>query len=134
MSIKRLPARPESLKKFTSFILECAEGKGLSSEAAGRMELVLEEALVNIFNYAFPEGEGWIEVFCADDGPGLLIEIRDNGIPFDPLSLPDPDITADAPDRRIGGLGVYFMRKLTEKILYRRDGETNILTLNLLNR
>jgi len=134
MSIKRLPARHESLQEFIAFISECAEDKGLSDETAGRMELVLEEALVNIFNYAFPLGEGWVEVSCVDDGPGLLIEIRDNGISFDPLSLPDPDLASDASDRMIGGLGVYFMRKMTERILYHRDGETNSLTLGFTDR
>jgi len=134
MSIKRLPAKQESLKEFLAFISGCAEEKGLSADTAGRMELVLEEALVNIFNYAFPLGEGWVEVYCVDDDAGLSIEIRDNGIPFDPLSLPDPDLASDASARRIGGLGVYLMRKMTERILYHRDGETNILTLHFFNR
>ena len=59
------------------------------------------------------------------------MEITDQGMPFDVLSLPDPDTTPDIMERKIGGLGVYFIRKLTDEVSYRREDGRNILRLLL---
>ena len=58
-----------------------------------------------------------------------MIEIIDCGIPFDPLTLPKPDVNAPIEDRKIGGLGIYMMRKLMDKVNYKREQGKNILTL-----
>jgi len=53
----------------------------------------------------------------------------DHGIPFDPFSLSEPSISPDLSDRKVGGLGVFFIREVADSIAYRRDGEVNVLTL-----
>jgi anti-sigma regulatory factor (Ser/Thr protein kinase) len=55
-------------------------------------------------------------------------------VAFDPLSLADPDVQSDLTKRKIGGMGVFFIRKMTDKVAYRREGKNNILAMTFLNR
>lgn len=95
------------------------------------IELVVEEALVNIFKYAYPQTPGQVEINCnSGDGTKITIEIKDNGIPFDGFfSRPDPDIKLDLKHRNMGGLGVFFIKKMADEVRYNRSGDTNILTV-----
>ena len=125
----------EHLETLVEFVSDCAKEEGFTDKRVKEIELATEEALVNIFNYAYPEGDGEVEVSCIQEhGAGLIIEISDNGAPFDPLSLSDPDISADIADREIGGLGVFFIRQMVDEVRYRRDKGSNILTFVLLQR
>jgi serine/threonine-protein kinase RsbW len=124
-------ARVENLAVFIEFVEGCADRCGLDSKRKFGLLVALEEAFVNVCHYAYPDGEGDAELVCGCDGEDFVVEIADNGIPFDVLSLPDPDTTADIMDRDIGGLGVYFIRKMTDEVSYRREGGRNILRLVL---
>ncbi len=86
-------------------------------------------AFVNICSYAYPEGSGEVELACGADGDAFVLEIADRGSPFDALSLPEPDSTPDIMDREIGGLGVHFIRKLSDSVSYRREDGQNILRM-----
>lgn len=120
----------ENLDRFISFIRACSADCGFGSKRSTEIELAVEEALVNIFNYAYPDGEGEVELRCSvKEGKKFVIEIRDRGIPFDCLSHPDPDTTADIDDRKIGGLGIFFIKKMADEVRYRRNDDTNVLTI-----
>ena len=124
-----LPARLERLQAFLHMATQCAREQGLSDKKIHEIELVLEEALVNVFHYAYPGKDGEVEVICrTDPGGRLIIETIDTGLPFDPLSLEDPDLTLDVAERKVGGLGVYLMKTLMDEVHYRREGNKNILT------
>jgi anti-sigma regulatory factor (Ser/Thr protein kinase) len=126
----RLQAKPESLKKFLENIAGFAEEMGFSASRIREIELATEEALVNIFDYAYPDCAGEVEInYRKADDTRLILEILDKGIPFDPLSLSEPDLVADISDRKVGGLGVFFIREMTDDVRYGRDGDTNVLTL-----
>ncbi|MBN1625016.1 MAG: ATP-binding protein [Deltaproteobacteria bacterium] len=126
----RLAAKQENLEKFLKFISVLAEQNDLSPDTAMKIRLSIEEALVNILNYAYPGCNGDVEIrFRKENDTKLVLEIFDNGIPFDPLSLPKPDLTANISDRKVGGLGVFFMREMAEDVHYRREGDSNILTM-----
>jgi len=126
----RLAAKQENLEKFLDVISVFAEQNDFSPDVVMRIKLSIEEALVNILNYAYPECDGEVEIcYRKENDTKLILEILDNGIPFDPLSLPKPDINTDLSDRQVGGLGVFFIREMAEDVLYRREGDTNILTL-----
>ena len=132
-----MPARVESLHELLTFIRIEAEKRGFSENALNRIELVVEEALVNVFVHGYAENhkQGQVELRCpASDDLSLTIEIRDTGVSFDPLSLANPDVESDLTKRRIGGMGVFFIRKMTDKVAYRREGDSNILTMTFLNR
>lgn len=124
-----LPARIEYLHSFIEFVADRAEKEGFGEKKIKEIELAMEEALVNIFSYAYPEKAGDVELICSmNNDNGFIIEILDDGIPFNILSLPDPDLNASISDRRIGGLGVYIIRNIVDDLRYRRDGGKNILT------
>ena len=135
MLIKRMPARVESLHDLLTFITTEAEKKGFSEEARQRIELVAEEALVNVFVHGYAQNQGQVEVRCpASDHSALTIEILDTGVSFNPFSLADPDLHPDLACRKVGGMGVFLIRKMTDQVDYRREGDSNILTMTFLNR
>lgn len=121
----------EKLNVLTEFVEECADRFGLDTKKKFGLLVAVEEAFVNICSYAYPDGAGETEISCATDGDVFVFEIADSGSPFDVLSLPDPDTTLDIMDREIGGLGVYFIRRLTDDVSYRRENGKNILRMAL---
>jgi len=127
----KAPARLDSLEKLMHFVSGFAEDHGFSKTRISEIQLAAEEALLNIFQYAYPgEHKGEVEVTCEmKSSSELNIRILDNGIPFDILSLSEPDISCPLPDRKIGGLGCYLIRKMADQVHYSRQGDANILTL-----
>jgi len=125
------PARLESLTPVIETLAAAAAAHGFSRERVSLLELVVEEAVVNICRHAYPAGEGAFEVRAFDDGDRLIVEIRDAGIPFDPTLLPDPDTHEDLSRRRPGGLGVYFVKRIGNGVAYRREGTRNILRFSM---
>jgi serine/threonine-protein kinase RsbW len=136
MLTKTVPARVDSLHELLAFISGYAEEKGFTKDSLNRIQLVAEEALVNIFHYAYARrADGQVEVRLMEtDGPALRVEIRDKGNPFDPLSIGEPDVAADISERRIGGMGVFLIRKMADEVRYGREADTNILDLTFFNR
>ncbi|MEI7787606.1 MAG: ATP-binding protein [Chlorobiaceae bacterium] len=126
---KIVAANVEKLPEITEFLQECADYSGLDPKKKFGLLLAIEEAFVNVCNYAYPDHKGLIEVSCDKVDDSLVVEISDKGIPFDILLLPDPDISLDIADREIGGLGGYFIRRFTDSVSYRREDEKNILRL-----
>jgi serine/threonine-protein kinase RsbW len=126
-----LPATLENLERLIQSISHCAREQGFDQKRISEIELAAEESLVNIINYSYPERPGEVEVTCQLDGRSLVIEMIDTGIPFDVTSLPDPDITADIDDRKIGGLGVFLLKKVMDEVNYRREKNRNILSLTV---
>ncbi|MCX5846358.1 MAG: ATP-binding protein [Deltaproteobacteria bacterium] len=127
-----LPARLDSLYNFMDFVSSCAREQGFSNERISEIELALEEVLVNIFNYAYKDSglNGNVEINCKlADTQSFVIEIADTGVPFDILSVREPDVSAEIDKRPIGGLGVYFVKRLMDDIKYKREAGKNILTL-----
>jgi serine/threonine-protein kinase RsbW len=122
----------DSLHPLLVFVKSCAMQQGLGQERLQEIELVMEEILVNIFNYAYPDRLGEVEVACrlADDGR-LLVEVADQGVPYNILSREDPDLKAGIEERNIGGLGVFFVKQFIRDIRYEREGGRNILTLTI---
>lgn len=127
----KVPAKLDSLEKLMHFVSGFAEDHGFSKKRIFDIQLATEEALLNIFQYAYPgEHKGEVEVTCEMKGDSELhIRILDTGIPFDILSLSEPDLACPLPDRKIGGLGCYLVRKMTDDVQYHRQGDANILTL-----
>jgi anti-sigma regulatory factor (Ser/Thr protein kinase) len=121
----------DSLEKLMVFVSSFAGDHGFSRNKIRDIQLATEEALVNIFQYAYPaEHQGEVEVTCEmRGGSELNIRILDTGIPFNLLSLSEPELACPLPERKIGGLGCYLIRKMADDVQYRRQGNTNILNL-----
>ncbi|THB66330.1 MAG: ATP-binding protein [Desulfovibrio sp.] len=127
-----LPAHMDSLAPFQAFAAEQGELLGMSPALGPKLDLVLEEALVNVINYAYPDGNGDIRMRCfsgQNQDKGLVcFSIEDQGPAFDPMGREDPDTDAPMEDRNIGGLGIFFIKEMTETVDYERRGESNVLT------
>ena len=96
-----------------------------------QIDIAVEEMFVNIASYAYGSGTGMAKVGIeiSDDRQTAKIVLTDQGIPFDPLAKPDPDVTLSADERQIGGLGIYMVKKTMDDLTYEyRDG-SNILTI-----
>ena len=115
-------------------ILDGLEETGTAHDWAPSLQmqiaLVVEELVVNAASYGGRDpSEGWIEVRIDPVAGGLEIVIEDNGDPFDPFSASLPDLELDLDSRAIGGLGVHFVREMTEQQTYQRVGNINRVTL-----
>ncbi len=94
------------------------------------LKLALEEAVVNIISYAYPgETDKTITIQIEFQPKKMIITITDMGIPFDPTSKKEPDISLPLEERPIGGLGTYLVKQLMTNVTYKRLGGKNILTL-----
>ena len=126
---RRYPARVDDLPAVTEFVAACADRFGLDDRARFGLLLALEEAFVNICRYAYAEGEGVAEVSCESEDDAFVLDICDWGKPFDVLSLPEPDTKGDLMHRPLGGFGVHFIRKFSNRVTYHRDDDRNVLRM-----
>ena len=126
-----LPALIENLEKMLEFIRRGAEEIGFDRSLINKIGLACEEALVNIIKYAYPNGEGDIEIGyeCSDNNSGIVITIIDSGKEFDPLAKAEPKLDIPVEERPIGGLGIFMIISIMDKVIYKRENGQNILTL-----
>ena len=116
--------------RFSAFITSATEKLGIEKSLARQLRLAVEEAVVNVIEYAYPAGkEGDITVKIMSDGNTLRFQIIDAGVLFDPTMKERADTTLSAEDRQIGGLGILLVRELMDSINYERIEGTNVLTL-----
>lgn len=122
--------RVEELAVLFENIEQTAEIWELPVPLMMNINLVLEEAVSNVIFYAFEdELKHEIKISISLKDNLLTIEITDDGKPFDPTSLKQPDISLEAEDRPIGGLGIFLISKIMNEVHYTRKNENNILTL-----
>jgi serine/threonine-protein kinase RsbW len=103
--------------------------RGLSEHDGFELGLVLEEVFVNIVRYAFDDGSRHTVGIRLDlEGDQIVAEVTDAGRAFDPRDAAPPDLAADLDHRPIGGLGIHFIRKLTQELAYERRAGINHLS------
>jgi serine/threonine-protein kinase RsbW len=104
--------------------------QGLSANVVNALNVVLDEAVSNAINHGYDAGvRGEIAVRLRRAGDGVLVEVEDDGRPFDPLQTPPPDLTLPLEQRPIGGLGVHLIRNLMDEVSYARVGGRNVLKM-----
>ena len=93
--------------------------------------VAIEEVFVNVARYAYENGEGDVRLGIGFDEESRTVSFRmtDQGVPFDPLKKPDPDITLSADDREIGGLGIFITKKTMDSVEYAYENGKNVLTM-----
>ncbi len=124
-----LPAKLENLGKLLDFVRANAAKSGLVKKDVTQVQVAAEEGIINIINYAYPDSDGEVSVICEDTSDKFAIIIEDQGIPFDPLSLPEPDVDLPIEDRTIGGLGIFMIKNIMDNVIYERKEDWNIFTL-----
>lgn len=106
------------------------EKLNIEKSLARRLQLAVEETVVNVIDYAYPLGiNGNITVKMMWDGNTLKIVVVDTGVMFDPTLVETPDTSLMVEERRVGGLGIHLVRKLMDSVNYEREDGKNILTL-----
>jgi serine/threonine-protein kinase RsbW len=113
----RYLAQYENLDAVREFAAEAAAETGLNDAAAFQVQMAVDEAFTNIIEHAYGgESNQEVEVTCEIAGDALILTLKDCGTSFDPGLIGDPDLNASLEDREVGGLGLYFMRKLMDDV------------------
>lgn len=118
------------LQRLEAYVQEVGNALHLDDEEVRNVNLALEEVVVNIMSYAYPEATiGTIHISTSATSSCIKTVIIDSGTPFDPCQLEFPDITLEAEEREIGGLGIFLVRNIMDSVDYAYVGGRNILTL-----
>ena len=129
----KVETRVEELGRIFAAVEELAEQEDWPPGLTFKVNLVLEELGINVINYAYDGGLHYFDITLISESDRLTIEITDDGRPFNPLEDGrQPDLNASVEDRRIGGLGIYLARELTDNISYRRELSKNHSTMVIL--
>ena len=128
-----LSADTRELDRLNDFLEAQAEAVDCPPGTLMKIQISAEEIFTNIANYAYPDGQGTAVVISEikeENGETIMtVSFSDSGQPFDPLAMPDPDITAPAEERNIGGLGIYMVKETMDKVDYSYEKGRNILTI-----
>lgn len=124
-----IDATVENWTVVAEFVTEILDSADCSMKAHMQIEVAAEEIYVNIAHYAYsPEiGQATISVDISDDRI-VTFRFEDSGIPFNPLAKEDADITLAAEDRKIGGLGIFMVKKTMDSVDYAYENGKNIFT------
>ncbi len=125
-----LESKIEDLNSLLLEIEELIEDKRISIKSKLQLELIIEELFVNICSYAYEEvGEIKVQYELLEDPLRVVVTFIDEGIEFNPLDRTSPDLTLNAEQRDIGGLGLTIVRKNVDKIDYKYEDNQNILNI-----
>lgn len=131
----RCPAEREQLSAIKLHVCASARQVGWRDEDLDRLELVLEEAVMNIISYSYVTGRGDLQLeLHVEEGEGLRLLLQDWGVAFDPTNPVSLDCSVSLEERSIGGLGLHLMQTLTDNMRYYRQYDSNLLELILHKR
>lgn len=136
MQSVQFSAKFEYLDEIREFVGNIARAGGFGDKDVYNIQLAADEAASNVIEHAY-EGvnDGVLELSCGVKGDTITIILVDYGESFDPSQIPLPDLKADLSERKIGGLGIFLMRKLMDEVHYEsRADKTNILTMTKRRR
>jgi len=127
------PGQFEGLAAISEFVTGAARDAGLDARAIFAVQLAVDEACSNIIDHAYGgEGYGDIECTCRVTDDGLTVILRDQGRPFDPSCVPQPNLCPSLEDEDCtgGGLGLYFMHQLMDEVHFVFTPDSgNVLTM-----
>ena len=126
-----------NLSKIREFMKETAHECGFSDDVIGKIILAVDEACTNIIKHAYkysPEGNIHISIKFADTK--FEISITDEGLHFNPVMVPEPDIQEYYKQKKVGGLGVFLIKKLMDEVTYHTltGNKNQVVLVKYLNR
>lgn len=126
-----LNATIENIPAVTEFVNEQLMLCNCPMKAQTQIDIAIDELFSNIARYAYDPkvGPATVRVEVTDDPISVVITFIDHGVPYDPLSHKDPDITLSAAERQIGGLGILMVKKTMDDVTYEYKDGQNILTV-----
>ena len=118
------------LERMTRAIEEFGSRVGLGPKVIFGLNLAVNEIVTNVISYGYDDGrEHEIVVRLVAHTGEVVVEVEDDGRPFDPLSVAEPVLDAPLEERQIGGLGIHLVRKTTDGLEYHRRQDKNVLVL-----
>lgn len=131
MTSRTFPAKTEVLSDVLGFVDEMLESYECSMKIQTAVCVAIEEVFVNVANYAYGGGSGdvTLDIGFNEEDRSVTFRLSDEGVPFDPLQKPDPDITLSIEERQIGGLGIFIVKKTMDSVSYAYEDGKNILTM-----
>ena len=131
MTSKTFPAKTDALPDVLGFVEQTLESCECSMKNQTAICVAIEEVFVNVASYAYGEGSGetTLEIGFDEASRDVTFRLIDQGIPFDPLQKPDPDITLSIEERQVGGLGIFIVKKTMDTVSYAYEDGKNILTM-----
>ena len=130
VSLKKLTLHNDvaEVPLLAEWVEQLGEELGLEMPEVFQLNLALEEAVVNVMNYAY-EDSGLIDLSAKVVDSEIIFVLEDSGKAFDPTKVDDPDITLSAEERNIGGLGIFLVQQLMSGVTYSREDGKNVLTM-----
>ncbi len=132
-NMTKIPAKLEQMEAILDMFDTILEQNSASGKTLYQVRVSVEEIFTNIVSYAYEDSDGEIEIAYEltkhGDEKELCISLRDWGKPYNPLEYPDPDFDIPFDERRIGGLGIYMVKKLMDRVEYRNENGCNIITI-----
>jgi len=115
-STLRIEAELKNLSLIRGFVQETAAYLGADQAVIADMILATDEAVTNIIVHGYRDRPGMIEIELRRNGDAIDIYLRDHSAPFDPTSVPGPDVTRPLEERPPGGMGIHLMRQLMDDV------------------
>jgi len=125
---KTWQASLDNVRDICQYVMKNVLDFGLTLGDAQKLELAVEEVVVNIIKYS-GVSNNTIKVVVAKGHEKILVKIADKGKPFNPLEYREPALNVSILDRPVGGLGIFLVRKMVDEIKYERVNNENVLTL-----
>ena len=125
-----LPAVVDSIEKVTEFVNDRLQKSNIPQKIQTQIDVVIDELMSNVTKFAYRDGKnGDISVEMEVNEEEIAMTFRDSGVPFNPLEQADPDVKAPLEQRKIGGLGLFLVRKTMDKLNYVYENGQNVLTV-----
>ena len=126
-----LPAVIKNIERATDFINGILENADCSMRSQMQLDIALDELMSNVARYAYGPKEGNITVSLdiLENPRRAVLTLSDEGMPYDPLKKEDPDVTLSVEERKIGGLGIYIVKKSMDEMTYSYEDGKNIITI-----
>jgi len=127
-----LEANIDNYSKLIDWLNKKCDDADIQSAYKTKLNIAVEEIFANVANYAYPTNEGNVEVAFKVSGNEVEMKFIDAGTPYNPLEKQDPDITLNADERQIGGLGIFMVKNYMDEVNYNYENENNVLTIKMV--
>ncbi len=121
----------ENIDVVTEFVDDFLDSNDCPMKTKMQMDIAVDEIFSNISFYAYKDGVGkaTVKIELQDEPKAVCMTFIDGGIPYNPLEKEDPDVTLSAEERKIGGLGIYIVKKNMDEMRYEYSDEKNHLSM-----
>ena len=119
----------ENMNTVTAFVDDFLDQIACPMKSKIQINIVIDEIFGNICHYAYKDSVGTVtvRVESGNTPKAVFLTFTDNGIPYNPLETEDPDITSSSEERKIGGLGIYLVKKNMDEMKYEYVNQQNRL-------